>query len=312
MQLPAWKQGVPRDSGASWDFEDVRDHYLQDVYGVEPTSLRTDDFERYLALSQAATGLVMAETLGEWRRAGSPCAGALIWWLNDVLPGSGWGILDSRGRPKPAYWIARRSLAPLAVWTTDEGTNGIAVHIANDTADEVDAVVDVRLLRDSEQVVAHGERAIRLGPRAAIEDDVESILGRFVDAGYTYRFGSPQHDVVAVTLLSEGRIVSQTARFPLGRKPLPEPAPHLGITAIAETDGDGGFTVELTTRRVAEGVCVSAPDLVADDAWLLLIPGFRHKLRLQPVRAGQDGEWHGGRVDVPGGGGSIAISSTGG
>ncbi len=303
---PGWKRGVPRDGGAPWDFEDVRDHYLREIYSVDPVGLRTDDPACYIGLSQVVSGQVMADTLGEWRRSRSPCAGALLWCLNDVLPGAGWGIIDSRGRPKPAYWLARRPLAAVAVWTTDEGTNGLAVHVANDGCKELDLVLDVRLLRDGEQVVALGERNLRVAPHSVSEHDVESILGSFLDAGYAYRFGPPQHDVVAVTLLSAGRVLAQTAHFPLGRRQ-PEPVRRLGLSGAAVADGGGGYAVELSSRRVVEGVRVSAAGLVAEDDWLLLVPGFPRIVRLRPEGPEPAATWPGGRLELLDGGGSVAV-----
>src|SRR5262249_50347495 len=59
---PKWKQRVPRDTGAGWDFEDVRDHYLKQIYGVDPVALRSSDMTRYLELSRLVSGEMMSQT----------------------------------------------------------------------------------------------------------------------------------------------------------------------------------------------------------------------------------------------------------
>ena len=116
MHHPDWKRGVQRDAGtgwdigAGWDFDDVRDHYLATLYRVDPVQLRRSEHARYLELSRAATGEVMADVMGEWRRGGSGCHGALVLWLKDMLPGAGLGVVDHRGLPKVAYHhLAARS-----------------------------------------------------------------------------------------------------------------------------------------------------------------------------------------------------------
>ena len=94
------------------------------------------------------SGEVMAEVFGEWRRAGSPCNGGIILWSGDLEPGAGWGILDSEGRPKAPYWFLKRILAPSAIWTTDEGLNGIDIHVANDLPASLEAWLRVAIYRN--------------------------------------------------------------------------------------------------------------------------------------------------------------------
>ncbi len=96
---PRWKRAVPRDPGAGWDFEDVRDHYLTTLFGVDPAQLRWADFARYLDLSRAVSCILMEHVFAEWRRVGSRCAGGLVWQLQDLVPGAGWGVIDPPGDP---------------------------------------------------------------------------------------------------------------------------------------------------------------------------------------------------------------------
>ncbi len=126
----AWKTRAPRDLGAGWDFDDVRDHYVAKLYGVDPTTLRVSDHERYLALGRAASGEVMARAFAEWRRAAAPTRGALILFLRDLWSGAGWGVVDANGRPKQCWYAVRRALAPCALAITDEGVNAMCSTIA--------------------------------------------------------------------------------------------------------------------------------------------------------------------------------------
>ena len=235
---PAWKAGVPRDVGAGWDFEDVRDHYLRELYGIDPVDLRWADPDRYLALSRVVSGEVMAATFGEWRRARSACAGALVWTLNDPLPGAGWGVFDSAGRPKAAYWYLKRALAPVAVWMTDEGTNGISVHVANDRGVSLSARLEIALHRRDGTAVDTAASDLELGPHTTSELSVEGLLGHFADAGYAYRFGPAPHELVVATLSTTGALRSQAFHYPLGLPAHVQPAADIGLATKATPAGE--------------------------------------------------------------------------
>src|ERR1700694_5135422 len=128
----------------------------------------------------------MPETFGEWRRAASTCSGALVLWLSDLLPGAGWGLIDHRGDPKAALHHLRRALAPVAVWTVDEGLGGIVVHVANDGPQALTAQLRVALYSDFERPVGEARTQLELGPHSQGEWNVETLLGHFVDASWAY------------------------------------------------------------------------------------------------------------------------------
>jgi beta-mannosidase len=274
-----WKAGVPRDAGSDWDFEDVRDHYLRLLFDVDPAALREADHERYLELSRAVTGEAMAAVFGEWRRAASPCGGALVLWLRDLGPGAGWGVVDHRGTPKAAYSHLRRALAPVAIWTTDEGLNGVHVHAANDRPAARAVRLRVALYRDFEQRIDGVEKLVELPAHSVQKWDLEVLLGRFVDASWAYRFGPPQQNLIVASLECPEQgspapaLISQSVHFPAGRPSGRESLADMGLLASARTLEDGTTSLSVKARRLAYGVRIHAPGFTPDDDAFSVEPG---------------------------------------
>lgn len=277
---PAWKRGVHHDAGRSWDMEDVRDHYVAELFGADPRMERYVDAERALELGRAANAELMRAVLTEWRRPGSACGGGLVLSLADLRPGgAGWGLVDTAGRPKAPWYALRRALAPVAVLAVDEGLNGLALHVVNDTAEPVHGRLVVELVARGELVVERGESAVEAPPRGSCTLDAEEVLGGFRDVTYAYRFSPPAHDAVVATLWSgDGAELSQAVHLPLGQA-----RPHeadLGLSATARPDGDGRWAVSVGTRRFAQWVTVRAAGFVPDDSWFHLPPGCTREVTL--------------------------------
>jgi beta-mannosidase len=283
-QHPRWKERVPRDSGTPWDFDDVRDHYLRELFGVDPAALRATDVQRYLELSRLASGEAMAGAMSEWRRTGSECRGALVWFLRDLWPGAGWGLLDARGRPKAAYYLLRRVLQPVAVLALDEGLNGLALHVINDTPRPLDAELRLDLYRHGEVRVGEGVTAVNVPPRAGVIVSGDALLARFADTTYAYKFGPPGLDLALATLrdAATGKLLSRAFHFPAGR-PL-ERRPDLGLEASAVPSEGGGWSVTVRSRRLAYAVALDAPGFVADDDFFHVPPGGEIAVSLRSVQ----------------------------
>jgi beta-mannosidase len=286
---PRWKAGVPRDAGAGWDFDDVRDHYLRELFGVDPVALRSTDAERYLELSRTVSGEVMAEVFGEWRRAGSPCGGGLVLWLSDLMPGAGWGVLDHRGEPKVAYHHLRRALAPVAVWSTDEGLDGVAVHVANDLPVPLRTTLRVALYRDLELRVDEASHDVELEPHRSRTYNVETILGRFADVSWAYRFGPPAQDLIVASLeRADGELESQCFRLPTGRPLRRETPDRLGVEVHAQPTGDNSASLTVASERFLYGVRPSVPGFRPEDDAFCVEPGRPRVLALRRIVDGAE------------------------
>lgn len=278
---PAVEARVPRDRSASWDFEDVRDFYLELLYDFDPARLRREDLERYLDLSRAVTGEVIEESFAEWRRKGSGCNGALVWTLQDLLPGPGWGVIDSTGEPKPVWYAMRRAFRPIQAVFTDEGTNGLDVHVINETDSALDLELEVLCLRNGRQQVVSGNMGLKLAARSVERFACTALFGAFFDTTYAFRFGPPAHDASVARLrsLADGVVLAESFHFPCGRGKALHDAT---IEASLAKDGDD-WVVDLRSDRLAQSVHIDVGGYWPDDDWFHLAPGALRRVRLHPL-----------------------------
>lgn len=272
-----WKAGVPRDAGADWDFEDTRDHYVGLIAGCDPATLRDDEPERYLDIGRAAPAEVMEAVFAEWRRSGSSCAGGLVWFLNDLAPGAGWGVIDAAGEPKSTYFALKRAFRPVHVGLTDEGLNGFGIHLVNETATARDLTLRLACYGEAVHPLVKTEAALTLGPRTATSLSSDALIGRFFDITHAYRFGPPAHDATVARLVdAAGMIVAEAVHVLPGRAAAPR---DIGLKAEIVVQADGP-TLRLSTDRFARFVTIDDDHFQADDQGFCLVPGESRLIRL--------------------------------
>jgi len=276
---PSWKAGVARDSGSSWDFEDVRDDYVRQVFGVDPFRVRYADPERYLDLGRAVVAHIMSTVMAEWRCEQSTCAGALILSWHDLCPGAGWGLLDSFTAPKAPWYALRRVLAPVAVLLTDEGLAGVRVHVVNDRGSSIQGELRLSLYNVAGAVVEEAESVVEVGGHTEQQWNAATLLGGFRDLTNAYRFGPPSYDVVRVRL-DAGGVVSEAFHLPVGSGRPQEP--DIGLEAHASRIGDD-WHLTVHTRRFAQWVALEIPGFAPDDSWFHLAPGEERTIVLRPL-----------------------------
>ncbi len=263
---PIWKSGIPRDGGSGWDFEDIRDHYLGVVYGRDAIELRSHDLDTYHRLSRTTTGRVMSRVFDEWRSPDNPCGGGLVWFLRDLRPGAGWGILDHDNRPKPVYYYLKRSWAPIRVALLPRGLSGVKVEVHNESAEPVTGRLTLSAYASSSALIIQDGTDITVGPRSVVSDLVENRFGRFLDPTYSYRFGPRSVAAISAEFAWDDAHGSRTIYWLDIGAGLPEAA----LTASVDPEG---ASVTVSAAGLARDVRLDAPRVDAGDNYFDMVPG---------------------------------------
>jgi beta-mannosidase len=289
-----WLAGVPRDGGASWDFDDVREHYLQALWNEDGRSLRSGEPRRWRHLSRAITAEVIERTIDEWRRPASTTAGALLWLWRDLQPGAGWGLLDSCGRPKSAFCALRRASQPLRLSITDEGTNGLYLHLVNDTPRATTGKLTLRCLKDGKMPVIEAVRDVSVAPHGGLSIGAFEMFDRFFDAGHCYRFGPAAHDTVHATFAADDSDQPHEAFHFLCP---PTPAVDQTMVAVLDED-DAGFFLDLQVATATRFVEIADNEFLPDDNYFHMAFGHRKIVRLAPPQHSSGNLRPSGRVSA--------------
>jgi beta-mannosidase len=206
--------------------------------------------------------------------------------LRDLRPGGGWGILDHSGQPKSPWFALRRAFAPVALLLSDEGVNGLHVHLCNENAVAIEGKVVVVLYAKGEFEVDRGTRDVVVPPHGRLEIEVSSLFDSWSDVTYAYRFGPSGFDIVTAQLQDpSGEVVSEDFHLPLGLNRPSEP--DLGLHASVVPGRDGSWEVTVSTRRFAEWVVLEIPHFRPSDSWFHLAPGTSRSIALAPLEGGR-------------------------
>ena len=275
---PIWKSNTPRDTGAGWDFEDVRDHYLRELYDVDPTELRSTEPDMYFSYSELTTAHVMSHAFAEWRSNFSNCNGAIVWFYNDFTEGAGWGIIDSNSIPKSSYFALKRNWQPIHLAITNESVNGLVIHVVNESNLSMPAQIIIQTNNIIGSKITSISKEIQLDASCSLDLNIESLMGSFMDINYQYRFGSQNINSVSAKLLVNGKAIADTSYIVKLSKISKVQSSELKASFII----DGDITkLSLTAHTHFHGIHIQMRDFDLSDNYFDLFDGDEKIITLE-------------------------------
>ena len=279
MHDPRWKRVVPRDAGMGSDFEDIRDHYLEQLFKQDPIALRSVNTERYLEVSRVVSGEMLYRAFSLWRSKANPCSGGLLWFYKDLVPGPGWGLIDSDNRPKAAYYAIRRAFHSQAIFLEDRGLNGFHIHLVNEGDNERQVLVELTAYRHGHVKTLAAQKQLTLKKRANITLSADELLGYFSDMGYAYQFGPVQHEVIALRMRDAvtAELLDDDHYFPVTYTLQNRIKAELTL-AVVQSNND--VFLQLTSATFLQFVRLDLNNHQPEDNYFHLAPGNTREIKL--------------------------------
>jgi beta-mannosidase len=275
---PDWKWGIPRDRGSSWDFEDIRDFYVREIFGEDPLAVRRVDPERYLELGRLAVIEATLRCFAFWRQSDSRCSGALVLAGKDLLPGAGWGLMDADGDAKAPLVALRRVWSPVSVVMTNAGLSGVRIDLYNDTPDALTGELALIATNAFGQRTMEANRAISLLGHSSLTFLDSELSGGFRDLSHAFRFGQPTADGVEAVVRFDGP--TDMVRDALVIQPRPGQA-NSGIRAVAHPIDEVTWSLEISSDVALRYVVIDTPGWTSSDNYFHLIAATPYRVRLQ-------------------------------
>jgi beta-mannosidase len=293
-----WRRGFAQDPGTDWTFADIVAHYAERFFAWPEADRPAEPpiaglpWPVQMDHHRASINHAMFETLIEWRRRASSCNGAMILAARDLSPGAGFGVVDSLGRPKSAWFAMKAALQPTTVAFHDEGLNGVDLIVFHDGSEPVKGTLTVTLYTVAGHAVENVEVPVELSARDELILGADGLLGGFHDLEYVWRFGDRIYDAIQAVLKDEnGTELARTVHLLGGVRRAARS--DLGLTAQVERDSDGLF-LDVATDELATFVALEVPGFEPADNYFHLPPRGTRRIRLRTSAAsgGREGAGH--------------------
>jgi beta-mannosidase len=249
-------------------------HYLERNVG------RAETLPDYIYLTQFVQAEAIAAAYEGWRlgwrgQHGRAIGGALVWQLNDCYPVISWSLVDYYLRPKPAYYRAKRALAPLALILSVEGQS-VTCWASNFLLETLEATLTLNCWSLDGKLLAQTRCTVQIGANQATR-----LLMR--------RALSAELCVWAARLEQAEQVIARAAHFPEPPRSVDYSAARVQLIPL----GEGRYQV--SADRPVRGVWLAAQEAEArwDDNLLDLLPDDPQVVRLMTAeRVQQVMLWH--------------------
>ncbi|MEW6509877.1 MAG: glycoside hydrolase family 2 protein [Bacteroidota bacterium] len=208
------------------------------------------DFGEFIYKAQLVQAEALKRAVEHWRRRKFLTAGSIFWQLNDCWPVSSWAIIDSKLRPKAAYFYAKRFFAPLLVSFRADKT-AREVWLTSDIDDPVKGVLHLSLDSFEGETRWQREHACDCPPhRSVMIAGVPPTSLQGID---------PARHYLRAQIVVQGTVVAENRMLLAEPKHCVFPKPRIAIDV--KNPGGNTFTVWARSATFVKDLCVGLAGL---------------------------------------------------